>query len=654
MSISDRPQGQASQGQSPQGQASQRQPACSAHRRWQQFCWSGIGGLLGAVLLSLPVQAAQLERWRFDGANNRLEFTTDIRVQPQAQLIFNPTRVVVDLPGIRLGRPKFEERGNGPIQVIRFGQFDAQTTRIVVELAPGYTLDPQRIQIRGITSTNWVIELPRPQLASASDPGGGNPVTPPGGSPPTPGLPGASPGAVSAPTQVSEVRATPDGLFVRTSGQSANPKVARSRDRRSISIDLAASGLSSQPLPLPSSSELARFGIQQLSAEQVRSTPPLVRLTLRVNPDSPDWQATASNLGGVILLPQGAVSAVQPLPPSRNIPIVQRISLDSRSNQVIVQTDQPAQTFTRIQGGETQLILSPARLAPGVSAPRPGRTDPLQRITLREEGGQSVIVGLQPAPGFSIGQPQALNAQLTSVPLVRSGSIAITPPSGPVTLPPQRPTPSTPIPTVPPPADPFPPTFPPSGQPQGPIDLPGAPSGRALVTIDPGHGGPDPGAIGIGGLRETDVVLDISRQVQRLLERNGVQVIMTRTGEYDVDLEPRVVMANRSNSTLFVSIHANAISMSRPEVNGLETYYFSSGKALAETIHQSVLEGTGIGDRGVRQSRFYVLRRTSMPSVLVETGFLTGARDARLLADSQFRTRMAEAIARGILRYLRS
>jgi N-acetylmuramoyl-L-alanine amidase len=173
-----------------------------------------------------------------------------------------------------------------------------------------------------------------------------------------------------------------------------------------------------------------------------------------------------------------------------------------------------------------------------------------------------------------------------------------------------------------------------------------------VVVVDPGHGGPDPGAVGIGGLRETDIVLDIGLQVAALLEKQGIAVVLTRNAEYDLGLQPRVDMAERANATIFVSIHANAISLSRPDINGLETYYFDSGRELAGVIHRTILETMDVRDRRVRQARFYVLRRTSMPSVLIETGFVTGAEDAAKLRDPAYRSRMAGAIVRGILRYL--
>ncbi|MFM1900915.1 MAG: N-acetylmuramoyl-L-alanine amidase [Cyanobacteriota bacterium] len=185
--------------------------------------------------------------------------------------------------------------------------------------------------------------------------------------------------------------------------------------------------------------------------------------------------------------------------------------------------------------------------------------------------------------------------------------------------------------------------------------LPDVPRGRYHVVIDPGHGGPDPGAVGIAGLRETDVVLDISFQVAQLLEAKGVQVTMTRTADVDVDLPPRVALANRVGATAFVSIHANAISMSRPEVNGIETFYFSDPRSarLAARIQRQVLNvSPGSPDRGVRQGRFFVIRRTTMPSSLVETGFVTGGLDSPRLATAAHRRRLALAIATGILEYL--
>lgn len=177
--------------------------------------------------------------------------------------------------------------------------------------------------------------------------------------------------------------------------------------------------------------------------------------------------------------------------------------------------------------------------------------------------------------------------------------------------------------------------------------------GRVLVMIDPGHGGRDPGAIGIGGLREKDINITISRRVQDQLEAQGIQVLMTRSDDRAVSLQGRVDLAERANATVFVSIHANAISLSRPEVNGLETYYYSSGLTLARTIHSRILQNVSMADRGVRRARFYVLRNTSMPAVLVETGFVTGRDDAARFRNPAAVQQIADSIAQGVIDYVR-
>jgi len=185
--------------------------------------------------------------------------------------------------------------------------------------------------------------------------------------------------------------------------------------------------------------------------------------------------------------------------------------------------------------------------------------------------------------------------------------------------------------------------------------LPRLRRGRYLVVIDPGHGGPDPGAIGIQGLRETDVVLDVALQTARLLQSRGVQVLLTRTSDVDVDLPPRVELANRSQADLFVSLHANALTMERPDVNGIETFYYEGGLSygLANALQQSLMAiSPGTPDRGARPGRFFVIRRTVMPSVLTEMGFVTGEIDAPRLASRPYRRQLAQALAAGILSFL--
>ncbi|GAB4326318.1 MAG: hypothetical protein OHK0047_11620 [Leptolyngbyaceae cyanobacterium] len=355
-------------------------------------------GLVGAwLLLTSIASATTLQSWRFDSRQNQLELSTDAGVQPRARLLYNPTRLVIDLPGTKLGRPKQTEAVSGKFATLRVAQFDRETTRVVLELDRGYTLDPKQIRVRYNSARQWIVELPPAKFS-----------------------------------------------------------------------------------PLLATSEI-------LPSQDIE-------------------------------VPQAPVAANPPV------------------------------TATGVQ---------PTPVNPGLRLPRSLST-------------------------------------------------------GPSTV----------------------------------------PNGRRVVVIDPGHGGPDPGAVGIGGLRETDIVLDISQQVTSLLEQQGITVVLTRNGEYDLGLEPRVQMAERANATIFVSIHANAMPANRSDISGIETYYYNTGKQLAQVIHQTILEDTGARDRRVRQARFYVIRRTSMPAVLLEVGFVTGVEDAAQLSTPAYRSRMAAAIARGILRYL--
>ena len=187
------------------------------------------------------------------------------------------------------------------------------------------------------------------------------------------------------------------------------------------------------------------------------------------------------------------------------------------------------------------------------------------------------------------------------------------------------------------------------------LKLPDVKQNKFLVVIDPGHGGPDPGAIGIGGIRESDIVLEISKIVEKLLTEKGVKVRLTRKNDIDLDLPFRVSLANNVNADIFVSIHANASRGKKRNINGLETFYYNGwkGRLLAKKIQKQILRvSPGSPDRGVKQGKFYVIKNTKMPAVLVEIGFLTGRLDARRIEKTSHRERLAYAIAKGILEYL--
>src|SRR4051812_47678792 len=169
------------------------------------------------------------------------------------------------------------------------------------------------------------------------------------------------------------------------------------------------------------------------------------------------------------------------------------------------------------------------------------------------------------------------------------------------------------------------------------------------VVIDAGHGGHDRGGVPGQRISEKDKTLDVALRLQRLLLADGYRVIMTRASDVFIPLGTRVAIANANPGASFVSIHFNCAS--RVGANGIETYYYRSDSAgLAQSIHRNVVSISPSENRGIRRRGFYVLRKTAIPSVLVECGFLTNPTEGRLALSADYRQRLAEQIARGINR----
>ena len=124
-----------------------------------------LPSFVSVFLLSYPAKAGSLALWHFNANQNQLDLRTDEGVQPRVQLISNPTRLVIDLPGIILGQPQTNKKIGSVIQEIRVGQFDRQTTRMVIQVAPGYTLDPAKVRVQGKSPTQWFVQLPTPELS---------------------------------------------------------------------------------------------------------------------------------------------------------------------------------------------------------------------------------------------------------------------------------------------------------------------------------------------------------------------------------------------------------------------------------------------------------------------------------------------------------
>lgn len=223
-------------------------------------------------------------------------------------------------------------------------------------------------------------------------------------------------------------------------------------------------------------------------------------------------------------------------------------------------------------------------------------------------------------------------------------------------------------------------------------------SKRLIVAIDAGHGGDDPGAIGWRHLQEADITLAIAKKLKAEIDQiPGMSAFLTRTGDYFLPLRKRIDLARKVQADLLISIHCNA-SRSR-EATGTEVYFLSltgatdeASRSLAESENAADLVGgvpSATGDdllsilfdlrqndtvrrssevaeylvdaleeesrlatRGVRQAGFVVLKAPEIPSVLVETAFITNAREAAMLKDGQFQAKIAEKLAEGVQKYV--
>lgn len=179
-----------------------------------------------------------------------------------------------------------------------------------------------------------------------------------------------------------------------------------------------------------------------------------------------------------------------------------------------------------------------------------------------------------------------------------------------------------------------------------------------VIVIDPGHGGSNPGAVA-NNTREADNNLAVSLKLRDKLTAAGAKVIMTRQSDRTVapegsslsqELEARVNIAETNNADIFVSIHSN--SNPDPSVYGTMTFY-PSGKSskLALEVQDNIIKETGADDKGTSAATFYVLRNTSMPSILVEMGFVSNASEAGKLQDDNYRNKIAQGTFAGITKY---
>ena len=176
-----------------------------------------------------------------------------------------------------------------------------------------------------------------------------------------------------------------------------------------------------------------------------------------------------------------------------------------------------------------------------------------------------------------------------------------------------------------------------------------------VIAIDPGHGGSDPGAIGIGGMLEKELNLSVGLKVESLLKNMGIEVVMTRRTDTYPTLTERVNIAVNGKADAFLSIHGNKFNAE--SANGTETYYSTASvrsedsKQLATFVQNRLYPALGTTNRGVKTANYTVIYSTPLPSALVELGFISNTSDASKLASDTYRNKAAEAIALGIQDY---
>ena len=182
---------------------------------------------------------------------------------------------------------------------------------------------------------------------------------------------------------------------------------------------------------------------------------------------------------------------------------------------------------------------------------------------------------------------------------------------------------------------------------------------KKKVCIDPGHGGTDPGAMGQNGTKEKDVVLQISLLVKAALERNNIDVVMTRTADITsgkLVIADRCKIANNAGVDYLVSIHANADGDRDDKTGfGTETWAYSTtsaGYPLAKAVQKELVAANGLTDRGVKVKAWDILKGTKAPAILVETAFINNTAEEKLLTDAAFQRLTAESIAKGIVQQL--
>ena len=451
--------------------------------------------------------------------------------------------------------------------------------------------------------------------------------------------------------RLNNIRPTPNGLMLRVN---ANPQVRIQREDNPDRLIVDLQNTSVVKELHQTNVPINRFGVKQVRVAQFQTNPAIARLVFDLDSNDPnrkvDWKSeyiAATNT--LLLTPTNQVAQAIPIETNSSSPrpiessnvtslpaAIERLSFTS-TGQLVIDANRPISYQASLDrpSGIFKLSIPNAKISPNLQRPSLAANSPIERIRLTQVGN-SVEIGIKTIAGWQmreilrpLGSQQGNQQSNQQIRLqVSLGSVSQIPNNS-NSLPNNSPTES-------------------SSQTVGDRR-------RGLIYVDAGHGGGDPGAIA-NGIQEKDVVLPISLELGRALQSMGYSVYYTRTNDVEVDLEPRVASAESVNADLFVSIHANSLASRNTGVNGVETFHARGstvGKELAEYVQSQIIANTGATDRSVKAAGFYVIARTSMPAILVETGFVTNPTEAANLNNPSYQKRMAEAIARGIDQFMR-
>lgn len=444
---------------------------------------------------------------------------------------------------------------------------------------------------------------------------------------------------LSSAVKLNSIRPTTNGLMLFVNG---NPQVQIQRENNPDRLIVDLQNTSLVQALHKATVPINRLGIKQVRVAQY--SPAIARLVFDLDSSDPNskfaWQSqyiAATNT--LLLTPSNQTAQAIPINPSPPLPrpinspstilstpaIIERLSFSS-TGQLVLSANQSVNYQSNFDpiSGTYSLKVANAKISPNLQRPSLAANSPIERIRLSQVGN-SVEIGIKMIAGWQVRESQRMNNQQiqlqVSLNSVSPNNRTPLPSSNPVTQNPQN-----------------------TGDRR-----------RGVIFVDAGHGGRDPGAVA-NGVQEKDVVLPISLSLGQALQSMGYTVYYTRTNDVEIDLEPRVAAAERSNADVFVSVHANALDPGNSGVNGVETYHSRSstvGRELASYVHSQIISGTGATDRRVRGAGFYVTAKTSMPAILVETGYVTNPTEARNLSNPSYQKQMADAIARGIDQFMR-